>query len=72
MLESSLKKSGSYLLEEIFLPPDSKCLRLNWEAFEMRLNHGVLGSPFKRTQTVCAKTVTRLLRESMSITIHIK
>ena len=30
----------------------------------MQLSHGVLGSPFKRPPTVCAKTVSSLLRES--------
>ena len=64
MLETSLKmKSQNHLLEEIFWPPDSKSLRLRRAAFEMSLCH-VWGSPFKRVPTICAKTVSSLLRES--------
>ena len=65
MLESSLKnKSRGHLLEEIFRHPDSKSLRLRSAAFEMLLSHGVWVSPFKRSPTVCTKTVSSLLRES--------
>ena len=59
MLESSLKnKSQSHLLEEIFQPPNS-------QRHEILLSHGVWGSPFKRPPTVCPKTVSSLLRESI-------
>ena len=65
MLEFSLKnKSRSHLLEDMVRPPDSKILRLKSAAFEIPLSHGVWGSPFKRPITVCAKTVSSLLRES--------
>ena len=57
MLESSLKnKSQNHLLEEIFQPPDSKSLRLRCAVFEMQLSHGVWGSPFKCSPTVCTKS----------------
>ena len=65
MLESILKnKWRSHLLEEIFRSPESKILRLRRAPFEMPLSHGIWGSPFKRPPTVCAKTVSSLLRES--------
>ena len=63
MLQSSLKnKSRSHFLEEIFRPADSKSLKLRSMAFEIQLSHGVWGSPFKHDPTVCAKTVSSLLR----------
>ena len=65
MLELPLKKtSQSHFLREIFQPADSKSLRLTSTAFEMQLSHGVWGSRFKRLTTVCAKTVSSLLKES--------
>ena len=65
MLEPSLRsKSPSHLLEEIFRLPDSKSLRLRHAALEMLHSHGVWGSSFKRPPSVCAKTVSSLLRES--------
>ena len=52
-------------LGKIFWAADSKSLRLRSAAFKMQLlNHGVWGSPLKRGPTVCAKTVSSLLRES--------
>ena len=37
-------------------------LRLR-SAFEMQLSHGIWGSTFKGPPTLCAKTVSSLLRE---------
>ena len=66
MLESSLKnKSQSHFLEEIFQPAPGKNLRLRRVEFETQLSHSVWCSLFKRSPTVCAKTVSSLLRESM-------
>ena len=52
-------------LGKIFWPAESKSLGLRSAAFEMQLCHGVWGSPFECPPTVCAKTVSSLLKESM-------
>ena len=64
MLEALLEnKSGNYFSEEIFQPPEKNSFRVGSAAFEIQLNHGVWGLPFKCPLTVCNKTVSSLLRE---------
>ena len=46
-------------------------LRLRREVFEMPLSHGVWGLSFKRSPTVCAKTVSSLLRESGQTIVYV-
>ena len=54
-----------------FQPADSKSLRLRSAPFEMQLSHGLWGSPFKHSPSVCTKTVSSLLSESRQMIVYI-